>query len=163
MFALASVSPSFASVGIQVDGSLTGHATDINFVRGGTDYSDNGSTFNVPIVGDNMLAAGTANGGATSMATTDTAVPTTYAYVRKAIGPTVGHAGTLANGTPGQILTIFITSVSGSGTFVLTPTTKTGFTTLTFDAAKDQATLQYINSSVGWILIGNTSVTVAIP
>lgn len=155
---LAFTSPSFASVGYKVDGSPLGAVTDLNFRSLGTAGTFDGSTLTF-----NLILAGTGNGGATSMTTTDTAVSTSYAISRKAIGVQVGLAGTLADGYPGQILTIFITTVAGSGTYVLTPTTKTGFTTLTFDAAKDQATLLFVNSTVGWILLSNTAVTVAIP
>lgn len=155
-FAIAFVSPSFAAVGIKVNGVSVGTATDLNFSQATT---TTGSTWDVP-----LILAGTSNAGAVSMATNELAVSTSYALVRKAIaGDAAFSAGTLANATPGKILTIFITSVSGSGTFVLTPTTKTGFTTLTFDAAKDQATLLFVDSTTGWILLSQTSVTVAIP
>jgi len=113
------------------------------------------------VVPSYLQAAGTTFGGATSIATSVTTIPTSYSLVRKAITDASGFTtGTLANGTPGQILTIFITAVSGSGTFTLTPATKTGFTTLYFDAALDSATLLFVDTSVGWIVIGTNSVVV---
>ena len=113
-----------------------------------------------------LQAAGTVFGDATSMTTSDTAVPVTYAVVYKAIAAaaaTDALAGTLANGTPGQLLKIFITETVDSGVFTLTPTTKRGFASLGFNAANDEATLLYVNDTTGWILISSTSVTVTFP
>lgn len=155
---LAFTSPSLAAVGIKVDGVNKYTATDINFKGAGTMITSDGSTTTL-----NLVLSGVANGGAVSMATSDTAVSTSYGFTRKAIASDSAYsAGTLADGYPGQILTVFITTVAGSGTFVLTPTTKTGFSSLTFDAAKDQATLLFVNSTVGWVLLSNTAVTVTL-
>jgi hypothetical protein len=142
--------PSFAAVGIWKDGSPQGTATDIEF--SGAGWTNNGSRWTFPLV-----MAGTASGGSTSMTTTDTAVSVSYALVKKQIGIQVGLAGTLAGGTDGQILTILITARAGSGTFVLTPTTKTGYASITFDAAGEFATLMYVNSTVGWIILSTTA------
>lgn len=60
------------------------------------------------------------------------------------------QALTLANGTDGQIKTI-IHDVDG-GSAVLTPTTKTGYTTITFTNAGESATLQYVTTR-GWIIL----------
>ncbi len=111
-----------------------------------------------------LQSTGTAIAAATSLTTAQLAIPVSYCYVRKAVANDDAYlAGTLANGTKGQLLTIFITVNSGSKNFVITPTTKTGFTTLTFDAEKDQATLLYIDDTTGWVLLSSTSVTVGIP
>lgn len=131
-------------------------------------FNNWGNTDTMPLLSKNLpgylLHGGVSFGGATSMTTTDLAVPLSYAYVRKALSPTVGAAGTLANGTPGQYITIFITSVSGSGTYVLTPTTKTGFTSVTFTTAKQQATFLYLDDTNGWIMVSHSgSPTVTIP
>lgn len=153
--------PAFASVGIKVNGIDYGAATDINLGCGagvGTQITGDGSAFNL-MCSPNMAQAGLANGGAVSMVTSDLAVPVTYAFVRKAIPALAAGAftqGTLANGIPGQILTFFITTVGASGTFTITPVTKTGFASVTFTAAKDTAVFIYINDTVGWIL-GPTS------
>jgi hypothetical protein len=60
------------------------------------------------------------------------------------------QALTLANGTVGQVKTI-VHAVDG-GSAVLTPTTKIGFTTITFTAVGDAATLTY--TSAGWAITG---------
>lgn len=62
----------------------------------------------------------------------------------------VGDAITLANGTDGQIKTV-LHDVDG-GSAVLTPATKTGFTTITFTAVGETATLQYATTR-GWFIL----------
>ena len=62
----------------------------------------------------------------------------------------VGQALTLANGTAGQIK-IIVHTVDG-GSAVLTPTTKIGFTTITFTNVGDAVTLIY--TAAGWAIVG---------
>lgn len=59
------------------------------------------------------------------------------------------QALTLANGTLGQ-MKIIVHTVDG-GSAVLTPTTKIGFTTITFTGVGESATLIY--TSVGWAIV----------
>lgn len=70
------------------------------------------------------------------------------------------HALTLANGTAGQIKTVCMVATSGGGTGILTPTTKTGYTTITFNAAGDSVMLQYFTTA-GWCIIGSRGVAIA--
>jgi hypothetical protein len=67
------------------------------------------------------------------------------------------QALTLANGTVGQIK-IIIHTVDG-GSAVLTPTTKIGFSTITFTAVGDSAALIY--TATGWAIFGTRGATVA--
>ncbi len=60
------------------------------------------------------------------------------------------QALTLANGANGQIKNI-VHAVDG-GSAVLTPTTKTGYTTITFTNAGDSAQLQYFTTQ-GWMIV----------
>lgn len=153
----------FASVGVKRNGVKTGAAADINLIYPtGTAYTYDGGTVSIPTVSDTMFVTGTGNGGATSMASNETAVPVSYAFVRKAIAnDSAFDAGTLANGEPGQILSIYITSLSGgSRTYTVTPTTKTGFTSIAFNAVADQATLLYVDDTSGWVIIGQNSLTI---
>lgn len=84
------------------------------------------------------------------------AIPVTAQHVSKTTGGDA-EALTLANGTPGQLLTItLVTDGGGDGT--LTPATATGFATIVFADAGDTATLKFIDSTVGWILIGASGV-----
>jgi hypothetical protein len=87
--------------------------------------------------------AQTATTAAVSVATTSTALTTTAP----------AQAITLANGANGQIKTIAHVASSGGGTAVLTPATKTGYTTITFTSIGETVTLQYF-TTVGWLIIG---------
>ena len=87
-----------------------------------------------------------------------------YSVILKRIGGAGGLDGIgvgteLANGTPNQVLTLMAIYREGSGTWVVTPDTATGFTKLTFDADSEYATLLYVNDTVGWVIRG-TSATV---
>jgi hypothetical protein len=80
------------------------------------------------------------------------AIPVTHGYVAKTTGADA-EALTLANGEPGQVLVINLTT-DGGGDGTLTPATKTGFATIVFADAGDQATLLYVDDVIGWILLG---------
>ena len=84
------------------------------------------------------------------------AVPITSGTVR--LTTTGADALTLANGVNGQILTIVMVVDGGDGT--LTPTTKTGFATITFDDVGNAVVLQYF-TTLGWMIISNYGTTVA--
>jgi hypothetical protein len=101
---------------------------------------------------------GTSQGVSQVVSGTQT-IPVDVMIAQKYIGTTT--ACTLENGVPGQILYIWINAVETARTMVLTPTTKWGFATLTFNAVNDSATLLYVNDYYGWILIGSNSVTIA--
>lgn len=65
---------------------------------------------------------------------------------------------TLADGTNGQIKYIVMGTDGGDAT--LTPTTKTGYSTITFNDAGDGVTLVFITTK-GWIVAGNNGATLA--
>jgi hypothetical protein len=67
------------------------------------------------------------------------------------------QALTLADGTVGQIK-IIVHAVDG-GSAVLTPTTKIGFSTVTFTAVGDSVSLIY--TATGWAITGSRGVTIA--
>ena len=85
------------------------------------------------------------------------AVPITSATVQIT---TTGSAAalTLANGTAGQFLTLVMTS-DGGGDATLTPTTKTGFSTIVFGDVGDAVVLQYF-TTLGWMVVSNNGATV---
>jgi hypothetical protein len=88
----------------------------------------------------------------TTVAADVLAIPVTHAYVAKTTGADA-EALTLANGKPGQILVVnLVTDGGGDGT--LTPATCTGFATIVFADAGDQATLFYVDDTIGWVLLG---------
>lgn len=71
-----------------------------------------------------------------------------------------GNALTLANGTAGQIKTIaYVAEAAGADTGILTPTTRVGYSTITFTNVGDSVTLQYFTQ--GWAVIGVRGATVA--
>jgi hypothetical protein len=69
----------------------------------------------------------------------------------------VSQALTLANGAVGELK--YIVHAVDGGSAVLTPTTKIGFSTITFAAAGDSATLIY--TSAGWAILASYNVTIA--
>lgn len=71
---------------------------------------------------------------------------------------TGANALTLADGTAGQIKIITMISDGGDGT--LTPTTKTGYTTITFNDVGDSVILQF-HTTVGWMVVSNYGCTIA--
>ena len=85
---------------------------------------------------------------AIAVAADELVIPVTHAHVAKTTGDDA-EAWTLANGKPGQILTIIL-AVDGNGDGTLTPTTCTGFSTIVFADALDQAVLFYVDDAAGW-------------
>ena len=73
----------------------------------------------------------------------------------------VQAAGTLSDGTVGQMITIAAGTLDGSSVWTLTPVTTTGFTSIAFDAAIDTITLLFLDATRGWIVIGNAGCTIA--
>lgn len=71
-----------------------------------------------------------------------------------------GQGLTLGNGYDGQLVT-FVLTTDGGKDMVITPTTKTGYSTITLNDANDSITLRYVNSTVGWVVAGNSGATVA--
>ncbi|WP_255564463.1 hypothetical protein [Mameliella sp. CS4] len=88
--------------------------------------------------------------GSVAVAGATLAIPVTHRYVAKTTGG--AEALTLADGTPGQKLTVSLVSDGGDGT--LTPDTCSGFATIVFADAGDTATLEFIDATVGWIVTG---------
>lgn len=95
------------------------------------------AVFGPTIVGATQSLSGA---GAVNLTTLVTSLTTTGA----------AQALTLANGVAGQIKMV-VHAVDG-GSAVLTPTTKIGFSTITFTNVGDAATLVY--TSAGWAIVG---------
>jgi len=110
-----------------------------------------------------LIRTGFVGTSGTSMTTSDTAVPLSYVFVKKAIASSSNpgfDTGTLADGEMGQMITIFTTEGDGTSTYTLTPTTKTGFNSLVFYGPDDFATLIYIGDVAGWIIIAESGTTI---
>ena len=87
----------------------------------------------------------------TTSAADSLAIPVTHGYVAKTTGADA-EALTLADGVPGQKLIINLVT-DGGGTGTLTPATATGFSTIAFADAGDQAVLFFVDSTTGWIIL----------
>lgn len=85
---------------------------------------------------------------AVAVAADTLAIPVTHAYVSKTTGADA-EALTLANGRPGQVLVILL-ATDGGGDGTLTPVTATGWATIVFADAGDQAVLYYVDDNAGW-------------
>jgi len=85
------------------------------------------------------------------------AMPVTHPYISKTTGADA-EALTLADGVPGQLLVIQL-AVDGGGTGTLTPTTTTGFSTIAFADAGDNAVLLFIDDTIGWIILSTHGLT----
>lgn len=112
------------------------------------DASTGAVTVNSSFGKDVVLSAQSLSGaGAVDITNAFTSLTTTGA----------AQALTLADGSVGE-LKIIVHAVDG-GSAVLTPTTKIGFSTITFTAVGDSAMLIY--TSAGWAIVGSKGVTIA--
>lgn len=114
-----------------------------------------GGSFNAPTITDPTIAGKIVESGIQTL-TGAGAVDVTNSVTK--LVTTGANALTLANGTNGQIKTIVMITDGGDGT--LTPTTKTGFSTITFGDVGDAVQLQYFTTQ-GWICIANNGATLA--
>lgn len=71
---------------------------------------------------------------------------------------TGADALTLADGTNGQVKILCMKTDGGDAT--LTPTTKTGYTTIVFNDAGDGCVLVFV-TTVGWLVVGNNGCTIS--
>lgn len=71
---------------------------------------------------------------------------------------TGANALTLADGTDGQVK--IITMVVDGGDATLTPTTKTGYSTIVFNDAGDGCTLVF-TTTTGWMVVSNNGCTIS--
>lgn len=101
-----------------------------------------------------IKVAGYENTNAVAVAADVLAIPVTHRYVAKTTGGDA-EALTLADGQPGQQITISLV-VDGGGTGTLTPATKSGFATVVLADAKDTVTLEYVDDTTGWVVVGAT-------
>ena len=115
----------------------------------------------------NLVAMGRIGGASTasSSSTSISAAALTFSVWLKHVGggaglDTTGVGTVLPNGTDGQTLTVLVQGLQGTGSWDITPDTKTGFTSLTCDAVGEFATLVYVNDTVGWITLASTCTVV---
>lgn len=90
--------------------------------------------------------------GSTTVAADVLVIPITHRVVVKTTGNDA-EALTLADGAPGQLLTVVL-GTAGGGVGTLTPATKTGWATALFEVAGDTMTFEFVDETVGWIVHG---------
>ena len=104
---------------------------------------------------EELRKAGIQPRGSIAVAAQTLVAPLTHSVIEKTTDNTSDDALVVANGKPGQELTIILIEDGGKDCDV-TPTTTTGFITVALDDVKDTVTLEYIDDTVGWIVIGAT-------
>jgi len=154
--------PCFGAVGIQKDGVHKGTATDINISRGSSSFD--GST--VTIYGSGMRGGVTTNVSSESLLTS---AALAYGVISK-VGndSTANRQVSIANGVPGQVMTIVITTACAStGDYVITDDgvaagtfTKTGWDDIALDSLYDSVTLLYVDDTTGWIVTGQNGASI---
>lgn len=129
---------------------------ELNRATPGTDKVALGDKLQGP-----LMAGATTSAICTTSVTACNRVATTEdtAVTLKTTGAAWGESLALANGYAGQLKTYVLTTDGGMN-FTVTPTTKTGFTSVQLDDAKDAVTLRYVDSTVGWVIAGNSAATV---
>jgi hypothetical protein len=105
----------------------------------------------------NLLTIGYANGGVSTVVTGSTTLPLTYGTIKLVGG---GQACTLANGTAGQLLNIIVVDYVGATT--VTPATSTGLKSASFGADGHCLTLQYVDDTRGWVVVGYNGTTLTL-
>jgi hypothetical protein len=140
------------------------HSNIYTVAAGGLTLETAGNAYPISIEGSGLSVMGAATfaGAVTTSSATLSgagAIPITTSLV-KFTSTAAANALTLANGVDGQRLTI-VHDVKGTlGTGVLTPTTKTGFSTVTFTNAGDTVSLVYVTTR-GWMVTGSYLATIA--
>ena len=111
--------------------------------------ADNTFTF----ADDSGLVAYTADGGKTTLSGAG-AIPLTDAIVEWTT--TGSNTGSLADGKPGQILTVVIVTDGGEGTIV-PDTTFTGWATAVLTDDIDTITFFFADTTSGWVIMGTAA------
>lgn len=144
----------FATIGLKIDGVAQPSITDLNLVGTGTNQqitqTSDGLTFSFVVGGIKKTASASINSSTANISDAG------YSLIFKDL-PATAQSGTLANGTPGQILVIQI-AVDNGGSWFLVPTTKTGFNYLFFNDQDDRAVLMYVDDTYGWVVLSTDSV-----
>lgn len=150
-----------AVTGVKIKAGASGTGVAASTIGGGTDeglkldakgaglLTLNGTGTGNVVIGHGLTSttATLTGAGAVGLTTLVTKIVTTGA-----------NALTLADGVDGQIKILVMTTDGGDGT--LTPTTKTGFSTIVFNDAGDGCTLVF-TTTTGWIVCGNNGCTIS--
>ena len=96
----------------------------------------------------------------TTVAADVLAIPVSHGVVSKTSGADA-EALTLANGSPGQLLVVSLTT-AGGGACTLTPATATAWATAVITIVGDTLILLYVDDTVGWLLLNTMGTAVAL-
>lgn len=136
---------------------------DFQMATGNSLAAQTGLRKKIAVADSNLFAAGVAQGDYTSIPSTTNALPVGYAFLRMAMSnDSAFQAKTLANGYPGQMLIIEntgLTNAGSGGSFTITPTTSTGWSSLISNKAQDTVHLLYIDTAIGWIIISTDNLS----
>lgn len=161
---LLSCSVSFASVGFKKDGENQGNAASIEVNGGLTEFD--GNTVTIYSSGYKGGVTDVVTGKVTDIAGDDFLSYGVINFADHGTGVT-SRSVAIANGEPGQMVTIILTACTGTFTLYITDDqvadgymTKTGWDDIALNAALDSVTLLYIDDVSGWIIVGQNSVTV---
>lgn len=114
------------------------------------------AAFGVTVAALGTQLAHSSKGGTVAVADDVLVIPVTHTHVSKETGADA-EALTLADGKPGQILVISL-DTDGGGDGTLTPATSTGWATCVFADAGDTLALLFVNTTVGWVILGTAGV-----
>lgn len=103
----------------------------------------------------NMFQMGLSRGGTSTVVTGTIAIPLGYSVVKIVCATS---SKTLANGFSGQILTMV--AIDQTGTVTITPATATGWASASMDAVGEVLTVQYVDDTLGWIIVGISGTTI---
>lgn len=126
------------------NGTPLGRGEEMNFTNG-LSASRFGEKFTVSLIG--------VTSGWVSQVSSVAALPLGFSSVAIPLTNAAGAVYTLANGTPGQITQFYALGKVGSDSAVITPATASGFTTATLSNNGATVVMQFINNTVGWIII----------
>jgi len=144
-------SASSAATGVNVVSAAAGSGVAVSAISSGTDEA-----LNLNAKGAGIVKVGSGFGGTTQALSGAGAVNLTTLLTK--VTSTGANALTLANGVDGQLKAIVMVVDGGDAT--LTPTTKTGFSTIVFNDIGDGCVLFY-TTTTGWIVVGNNGCTIS--
>lgn len=157
--ALAATLSDETGTGVAVFGTTPTLTTPVIGAATGTSLTLSGaSTFQTSLLANGRYGSAAWTLASSSTGGTQSSLP--YAIIQKLVagaGTSVDNnpGFTLINGLPGQVLVIEVIGLMSGGTFVVTPTNKTGYRSVTFDTKADTATFTY-DTTLGWLVTANS-------
>lgn len=154
-------STSSAATGLNVKGAAAAAGLAVSVISSGTDENltidaKGAGTTTLNGTATGAVKIGHGFGGSTQALSGAGAINLTTVATK--ITSTGANALTIADGFDGQIKVL--TMVADSGDATLTPTTKTGYTTIVFNDAGDGCILLF-TTTTGWMVVANFGCTIS--